>query len=286
MDLYLHSWSPADAEQPWGADPEGPELIAADLRARGVRVEHLAADLADPDAPARLVDAAMRAFGGVDVLVANHARSSSFALEDLTAAELDLTYAVNTRATLLLVKAFARQVSGPGRVVLMTSGQHRGPMPGELPYIASKGALHQLTASLAAHLAPRGITVNCVDPGATDTGYADGEAHAAVRAALADAGLPLLADRLDQEDAWDQRLSGGEQQRVALARALLLKPDWLFLDEATASLDPAAEERFYGLLKERLPGTTLVSIAHRPAVAQYHARALRVRDGQLVAEPI
>lgn len=78
-------------------------------------------------------------------------------------------------------------------------------------------------------------------------------------------------------------LSGGEQQRLALARALLLKPDWLFLDEATASLDPEAEARFYALLKERLPGATLVSIAHRPAVAQYHQRALRVREGQLAA---
>ena len=182
MDLFLHSWSPADAEQQWGADAGGPESITADLRAGGARVEHLATDLADADAPARLVNAAVDAFGRVDVLVANHARSSAFPLEELTAAELDLTYAVNTRATLLLVKEFARQASGPGRVVLMTSGQHRGPMPGELPYIASKGALHQLTASLAAHLAPRGITVNCVDPGATDTGYADAEARAAVLA--------------------------------------------------------------------------------------------------------
>ena len=64
----------------------------------------------------------------------------------------------------------------------MTSGQHRGPMPDELAYIASKGALHQVTASLAAHLAPRGITVNTVDPGATDTGYADAAARAAVLA--------------------------------------------------------------------------------------------------------
>jgi putative ATP-binding cassette transporter len=110
--------------------------------------------------------------------------------------------------------------------------------------------------------------------------------EAEVRAALADAGLGHLAGRLEEEDAWDRRLSGGEQQRVALARALLLKPGWLFLDEATASLDPEAEARFYALLKERLPGTTLVSIAHRPAVAQYHQRALRVRDAQLVAGAI
>ncbi len=114
---------------------------------------------------------------------------------------------------------------------------------------------------------------------------AAGFTDAAVRAALADAGLGHLADRLDEEDSWSHRLSGGEQQRVALARALLLQPDWLFLDEATASLDPEGERRFYALLKERLPGTTLVSIAHRPAVAEYHDRALRVRDGALVPGP-
>ena len=106
--------------------------------------------------------------------------------------------------------------------------------------------------------------------------------EADIRAALRDAGLGALEGRLDEEDAWDRRLSGGEQQRVALARALLLKPDWLFLDEATASLDPAAEARFYELLRERLPGTAIISIAHRPAVAQYHGRALRVEGGRLV----
>ncbi len=111
------------------------------------------------------------------------------------------------------------------------------------------------------------------------------EAHddAAVRAALEDAGLGHLAPRLDEEDSWDKRLSGGEQQRVALARALLLQPDWLFLDEATASLDTEAEARFYTLLRERLPNTALISIAHRPAVAEYHERRLRLQDRQLVA---
>jgi vitamin B12/bleomycin/antimicrobial peptide transport system ATP-binding/permease protein len=105
---------------------------------------------------------------------------------------------------------------------------------------------------------------------------------AEIAEALEVAGLAQLIPRLDEEAAWAQRLSGGEQQRVALARALLLKPGWLFLDEATASLDPEAEARFYATLRERLPEATLVSIAHRPAVAQYHDRALRVRDGRLV----
>ena len=95
-----------------------------------------------------------------------------------------------------------------------------------------------------------------------------------VRQALVDAGLPQLVDRLDADEAWPQLLSGGEQQRVALARALLAKPDWLFLDEATASLDPEAEDHLYRTLKERLPGTTIVSIAHRPSVAAFHDRHL------------
>ena len=107
----------------------------------------------------------------------------------------------------------------------------------------------------------------------------------AVRAALRDAGLGHLEARLDEEDSWDRRLSGGEQQRVALARALLFKPDWLFLDEATASLDPEAEAAFYTLLRERLPDAAMVSIAHRPAVARYHDRALRLRDRKLVEAP-
>lgn len=120
----------------------------------------------------------------LDVVVANHARSSAQALEDLTVEEIDLSYAVNTRATLLLVQAFAARHDGRpgGRVVLFTSGQYHSAMPGELPYIASKGALHQLTPSLAAHLMPRGITVNCVDPGPNDTGYGDADTKVAVAA--------------------------------------------------------------------------------------------------------
>lgn len=180
--VLLHSWSTHDAEQPWGADPGGAEALVEELRRAGGRVEHVSADLAEPDAPALLVEAARQAFGHLDILVANHARSSSQALEELTAEEIDLTYAVNTRATMLLVKAFAAQHDGRpgGRVVLFTSGQYHGAMPGELPYVAAKAALHQLTPSLAAHLMPRGITVNCVDPGPNDTGYADAELRAAV----------------------------------------------------------------------------------------------------------
>ena len=95
--------------------------------------------------------------------------------------------------------------------------------------------------------------------------------------ALTDAGLPALADQLDVDENWAARLSGGEKQRVALTRALLVKPSWIFLDEATASLDPEAEADLYRVLKERLPGATLVSIAHRPSVAAMHETRLELQ---------
>ena len=95
-----------------------------------------------------------------------------------------------------------------------------------------------------------------------------------VRATLTSVGLGHLLPRLDVEDSWSQRLSGGEQQRLAVGRALLAKPAWLFLDEATSSLDPEAELELYALLKAQLPQTTIVSIAHRTALAPLHDRHL------------
>lgn len=104
---------------------------------------------------------------------------------------------------------------------------------------------------------------------------------AEVRRALEDAGLPGLTSHLDEDPNWPQVLSGGEQQRVAVARALLDRPEWLFLDEATASLDPESEADVYRTLRERLPRTTIISIAHRPSVAALHDKrfTLRREDG-------
>lgn len=184
--LVVQSWAAHDAEMPWGTDGDGPEALVADLRALGGRVEHVVADFEQPEAAASVISAAVAAFGHVDVVVANHARSSGQGIEALTATELDRTLAVNVRATLLLVQAFASQHDGRsgGRVVLFTSGQGKGPMPGEVPYVASKGAIEQVTPTLAAELMARNITVNAIDPGPTDTGWADAATHAAVSAAM------------------------------------------------------------------------------------------------------
>ena len=98
--------------------------------------------------------------------------------------------------------------------------------------------------------------------------------------AISAVGLPALAQRLDEEAHWNRMLSLGEQQRLGIARALLQKPDFLFLDEATASLDEPSEAALYRLLQERLPDATVVSIGHRSTLAAFHRRRLALeRDG-------
>jgi 3-oxoacyl-[acyl-carrier protein] reductase len=210
LHVLVHSWSAHDAEQPWGGQPLAEVLDA--LGGVGPRLAHVEADLGDPGAPARVVAAAVERFGRLDVLVANHAHSARGGLADVTAADLDRAWAVNARGSVLLAQAFAAQFDaarGDGRVVLFTSGQHLGPMPHELPYTISKGAIHQMTWTLADALADRGITVNAVNPGPVDTGYADDELRAALAPAFpagrwgapADV-APLVAWLASRESRW------------------------------------------------------------------------------------
>jgi vitamin B12/bleomycin/antimicrobial peptide transport system ATP-binding/permease protein len=97
-------------------------------------------------------------------------------------------------------------------------------------------------------------------------------------------GLPQLAPRLEEEAHWNRMLSLGEQQRLGIARALLHAPQYLFLDEATASIDEASEAELYGLLEEKLATTTIVSIGHRSTLAAFHQRnVVLTRDGDRFA---
>lgn len=182
-------WHSHDADQPWGADVGRDratiDFVTADLPEADERFHYVEGDLADPDTPESLASRAVERFGALDIVVACHARSSSQSLRDVTVDELDASWAVNARATVLLAKALQqhRDPSRPGgRLITFTSGQHLGPMPDELPYIVSKGAIQQMTASLSDGLIDEGITVNCINPGPVDTGYADSETHARVAA--------------------------------------------------------------------------------------------------------
>jgi 3-oxoacyl-[acyl-carrier protein] reductase len=173
--VLAHAWTPYDVEN-WGEDPGEPEEVLAALRELG-RVELEQANFAEPETPAQVVTAARRAFGHIDILVVNHTRSGHKRLSELTAEHLDDFLHENVRASLLLVKELAAQHDGRGggRVILMTSGQHLGPMSREVAYAVSKGALHQATVTLSAELMDRGITVNTVNPGPTDTGWGIGD---------------------------------------------------------------------------------------------------------------
>jgi 3-oxoacyl-[acyl-carrier protein] reductase len=171
----------------------------------------VAADLADPGAPVALLDAVAGALGPVTALVNNAAVSERDGFERLDAATLDRHHAVNVRATALLSCEVARRLDGrtPGRIVSLTSGQSLGPMPGELAYTATKGAVEAFTRQLAAEVAHLGITVNAVDPGPTDTGWMDDalRAELAARFPAGRVGEPADAARLvawlcSPEAAW------------------------------------------------------------------------------------
>lgn len=166
-------------EQVEGADDVG--AVVDEVRSHlvgGARVVEGGGDLAEPTGPDRLVSAAATELGHLDVLVCNHARNGSDGpLSEVDADLLDRHWAVNTRSTILLTRAFAAQHDGRGggRVVLLTSGQAQGPMPGEVAYAASKGALAEVALTLADELADAGITVNAVNPGPVRTGHLDDE---------------------------------------------------------------------------------------------------------------
>jgi 3-oxoacyl-[acyl-carrier protein] reductase len=152
------------------------------LSALGVRVAGIEMDLSRPETPTQLLRHVNEVFGPVHILVNNAAYSSSGDIHVLDADTLDRHYAVNVRGMILLCQAFVDQYPGGdgGRIINLTSGQNVEPMPDELAYATSKGAVEAFTISLSAAVAPMGITVNAVDPGPTDTGWMSPELKQAI----------------------------------------------------------------------------------------------------------
>ena len=178
-DLVLSHWRPYDDRLGLEAGPDDPGELAAELAATGVRVTVVPADLADPAVPDRLLAAAGELTGTVDALVLCHCESVDSGVLDTDVASFDRHYAVNVRASWLLIRAFARALPATGGAVIAFTSDHT---VHNLPYGATKGALDRLVLAAAHELGDRGLRANVVNPGPVDTGWMDDATRAALTA--------------------------------------------------------------------------------------------------------
>ena len=169
-----------------GADSRQDEAdsIVNEIKAAGVKTHGFEADLADPAAPKAIFDLAEQTVGPIDILVNNAACDYECDIYSVNPALMDAHYGVNMRGTTLLCAEFAKRHNGRpgGRIINLSSGQSIDPMETNLPYAMTKGAIEVLTKALSVSLRDKGITVNAVDPGGTDTGWMSLELVAGIKA--------------------------------------------------------------------------------------------------------
>lgn len=169
-DVGFTYWQPYDERMPWGRDPAAREAIRQRLGELGARSCAVEADLQDVAAPAAVLDRVGAELGGVRALVMAHCESVDSGLLDTSVESFDRHFAVNVRASWLLIREFGQRYQGPhggGRIVALTSDH----TVGNLPYGASKGALDRITIAAARELGHLGVTANVINPGPTDTGW-------------------------------------------------------------------------------------------------------------------
>lgn len=199
-DIFFTYWVSYDEQMPWGGNDEEQEQLRQDLLQLGVRCEHAMADLSDARNIPLLLNKVEETLGKPDLLINNACYSINDDVNSITAESLDAHYAINVRAVTMLSVEFARRFhkGRGGRIINMTSGQSRGPMPGEISYATTKGAIDAFSRTFAAEVGSKGITVNAVNPGPTDTGWMTPELRQelAGRFPLGRVGLPQDAARL------------------------------------------------------------------------------------------
>jgi 3-oxoacyl-[acyl-carrier protein] reductase len=161
----------------WGVEAGATEKIAETLAECGAAVAAVEADLADVAAPAVIYDKVERRLGPVTALVMCHCESVDSGLLDTSVESFDRHFAVNARATWLLIREHGQRFRGrpgDGRIIALTSDH----TVGNLPYGASKGALDRITLAAAHELAHLGISSNVINPGPVDTGWMTDEVRA------------------------------------------------------------------------------------------------------------
>ena len=175
-DLALSYWQPYDERLGLDGDADDPKRLADELGRAGVRVVLVPGDLEDPEVPAQVVARAAEALGPLDALVMSHTESVDSGVLDTTVESFDRHYAVNIRATWLLIAAFARQLPASGGSMIALTSDHT---VGNLPYGVTKGGLDRLVLASAHELAGRGLRANVINPGPIDTGWMTDEIRAA-----------------------------------------------------------------------------------------------------------
>jgi len=168
-DLALSYWTPADEAVFGSAASDGLDLVMAELADAGARVVAIPVDLERTDAAASVTSQARQLLGPLDALVLSHAWSVDSALLETSVEQFDKHFAINTRASWMLIVEFARQAESGGAIVALTSDHTSG----NLPYGASKGALDRIVMAAARELAGQGISANLLNPGPVDTGWMD-----------------------------------------------------------------------------------------------------------------
>lgn len=178
-DIFFTHWSKYDRLMDYcnEDDFKCSKHLMEEIRSLGVQCESMELDLSQPDAPRKLLDEVQNKLGSPSILVNNATHSVDVDFRSIDADMLDAHYNVNIRGTCLLTVEFARLIEGKhgGRIINMVSGQDKSPEPGNLAYVATKGAVSTFTKSVAIELAPLKITVNAVDPGPTNTGWMSSE---------------------------------------------------------------------------------------------------------------
>jgi 3-oxoacyl-[acyl-carrier protein] reductase len=173
FDIFFTYWTEYDNQMSWKVNENEPNLIQQEIISFGVKCEKLELDLSIENSIQEIFDSVKDKMGRPLVLINNATYSTQTNIDSLTAKELDKHYQVNLKATTLLTLEFIKQFdfNKNGRIINLSSGQSLGQMPNEIAYAITKGAIETLTYTLSQEIAPKGITINAVNPGPNDTGW-------------------------------------------------------------------------------------------------------------------
>ncbi|WP_456274427.1 SDR family oxidoreductase [Bacillus sp. AK031] len=176
-DIFFTGYRGYDEERPWKADSEAFQILKDHVVSKGVRCEWAEVDYMSDNAHEKIIDETIGKLGTPSILINNAAYSTPTPVGDFTGSELDRHYRVNVRTPSLLTAKFIEvcRNDGQSRVIFLTSGQSLGPMPDELAYAMTKSSVEAFVKSASIPAAKKGITINAVNPGPTQTGWINKE---------------------------------------------------------------------------------------------------------------